>query len=88
FTIDRTLPVVSGVAEGQKYTAPVTIAFNEGTATLNGASVASGHRITTSGAYTLVVTDAALNRIEIRFELEVAPPPPPVPPPPSGGTGS
>ncbi|OME73005.1 hypothetical protein BK120_32750, partial [Paenibacillus sp. FSL A5-0031] len=74
FEIDKTAPFVSGVTHGGSYKAPVTVFFNEGTATLNGAAFASGMRIDADGSYTLVVTDAAGNVTTVNFLIDrVAP---------------
>lgn len=67
FTIDSTPPVVSGIANGGRYTVPPTISFNEGTAKLNGAAFTSGGSISQEGNYTLIVTDAANNSSTITF---------------------
>ncbi|MGG1637637.1 S-layer homology domain-containing protein [Paenibacillus sp. NRS-1760] len=74
FEIDKTAPIVSGVTHGGSYKAPVTVIFNEGTATLNGAALASGMRIDADGSYTLVVTDAAGNATTVSFVIDRAAP--------------
>jgi len=61
FSIDRTAPVISGVTSKQLTNKSVTVAFNEGSATLNGKNIASGQTIVASGSYTLKVTDEAEN---------------------------
>ena len=60
-------PVVTGVTDGGKYNADVTITFNEGTATLNGSLFESGSRVSTEGNFTLVVTDAAGNVVQFNL---------------------
>ncbi|MGE7842387.1 S-layer homology domain-containing protein [Lysinibacillus sp. NPDC093712] len=69
FTIDKTAPIVSGVAEGGSYNSSKTITFNEGTATLNGSSIASGVSVDAEGSYVLVVTDDAGNSITVTFSI-------------------
>ena len=49
--------ILSGVKDGGAYDAPVTIGFNEGTATLNGSTFANGAKVSAPGNYTLKVTD-------------------------------
>ncbi len=68
--IDKTAPIVSGVANNQTYTVDVTITFNEGTATLNGNAFTSGSKVTANGEYVLIVTDQAGNRTEVRFIVQ------------------
>ncbi|WP_245946932.1 tail fiber protein [Paenibacillus cellulosilyticus] len=69
FTIDLTAPTVTGVTEGTKYNAPVTVSFSDGTAKLNNVDFTSGTKVSTEGAYTLVVTDAAGNVTTLHFEI-------------------
>jgi bacillolysin len=54
---DSSVPVVSGVADGTTYENDVTITFDKGTATLNGASFSSGSIVSEDGSYVLVVSD-------------------------------
>jgi hypothetical protein len=70
FSIDKTDPVVTGVADGTSYNTDRTITFNEGTATLNGTALVSGTTITTEDDYTLIVTDTAGNSISIDFTID------------------
>ena len=70
YTIDKTAPVVTGVANGGLYNSNRTITFGEGTATLNGSAFSSGTTVTADGTYTLVVTDPASNVTTIRFTLD------------------
>ncbi len=58
-TLDTTPPVVSGVSNNGSYSQAVTITFNEGTATLDGAVFVGGGTVTADGDHTLVVTDMA-----------------------------
>lgn len=69
FTIDKTPPAVTGVQNGKTYTGPVTISFNEGTATLNGAAFSSGGTVSYQNTYHLVVTDTAGNVTAIDFSI-------------------
>lgn len=71
--IDKTAPIVSGVANGQTYTASVAPTFTEGTATLNGQPYLSGTTIAANGSYTLTVTDAAGNAASVQFSLNLTP---------------
>ncbi|WP_405175391.1 S-layer homology domain-containing protein [Paenibacillus sp. FSL H8-0261] len=72
FTIDKTNPKITGLTAGiSNYTSPLTIGFNEGTATLNGQPFTNGATITSSANYTLVVTDAAGNQTSVTFTLNV-----------------
>ncbi|WP_149466323.1 S-layer homology domain-containing protein [Paenibacillus antarcticus] len=74
FNIDITAPVVSGVTNNGIYNRNVTITFNKGTATLNGAAFISGSQVALDGMYTLVVTDAAGNVTTVSFLIDkVAP---------------
>jgi hypothetical protein len=69
FTIDKTAPNVSGVADGKSYNTDRTITFNEGKATLNGDSITSGATISAEGDYTLIVTDEAGNVTTVSFTI-------------------
>lgn len=69
-TYDTIAPVISGVENGATYNADVAPTFNEGTATLNGASFSSGETISANGDYTLTVTDAAGNSETVRFTVK------------------
>ncbi|WP_339318037.1 S-layer homology domain-containing protein [Paenibacillus sp. FSL R10-2734] len=69
FTIDKTTPTVTGVADGTSYNVDRTITFNEGTATLNGSSFTSGATVSAEGSYKLVVTDAAGNVTTVNFTM-------------------
>ncbi|WP_052342716.1 Ig-like domain-containing protein [Bacillus sp. EB01] len=70
FTIDKTAPKVTGVANGKYYNKDVRVYFNEGKATLNGAAFKSGTLVTTAKAYTLVVTDSAGNKTTVKFTID------------------
>lgn len=70
--LDTTPPVITGVTNNGLYNTDVTISFNEGTATLNGVVFTSGATVSTSGNYTLVVTDSAGNTTTITFVIDKA----------------
>ncbi|MGE5701646.1 MAG: Ig-like domain-containing protein [Clostridia bacterium] len=74
FTIDKTVPVVSGVTEGGLYNVNKTITFNEGTATLDGSAFTSGSAVSAEGTHTLIVTDAAGNVTTVNFTIDKTPP--------------
>ncbi|RNB89480.1 hypothetical protein EDM56_09785 [Brevibacillus fluminis] len=69
-TLDTNFPVVSGVTDGGLYNADVTVAFNEGTATLNGQPFLSGTKVTEEGEHKLIVTDEAGNKTTITFTVD------------------
>ena len=85
FTIDKTPPIVTGVADATTYTNAVTITFSDNsgsaTATLNGSAFTSGTMVDTNGTYTLIATDPAANSTTVHFTIAVPPTPP------SGGGG-
>ncbi|WP_042167106.1 DNRLRE domain-containing protein, partial [Paenibacillus gorillae] len=70
FTIDKTPPTVSGVANGLSYNADRTITYSDGTATLDGAPFTSGSVVSGEGTHTLIVTDAAGNVTTIVFTID------------------
>src|SRR5690606_4772811 len=70
FTVDKTVPEITGVEDGASYNKDVTPAFNEGTATLNGELFTSGTEIAGEGEYTLVVVDAAGNADTVNFVVD------------------
>ena len=67
---DITVPVVSGVTDGQITQDPLTITFDDGTATLNSVSFSSGTVVTLDGAYVLIVTDTFGNSTTINFIID------------------
>ncbi len=67
--VEAVAPVVLGVTNGASYTDPVTITFDEGTATLNGNAFVSGSLVSVHGAYTLVVTDEHDNVTTVNFSI-------------------
>jgi uncharacterized repeat protein (TIGR02543 family) len=66
---DNVNPVVFTLTDGDTYAGGVDIVFNEGTALLNGQPVQSGYRVQAAGTYTLVVTDAGGNVVEVTFTV-------------------
>src|SRR5690606_36059156 len=69
FTIDKTVPAITGVDDGASYDEDVTVTFNEGEATLNGEPYNPGTEVTSEGDYTLIVTDAAGNADTVGFTI-------------------
>jgi hypothetical protein len=74
FIIDLTAPVVTGVQTNTQYTKPVVISFNEGSATLNGKTIAKNYTVDKDGAYELKVKDSAGNETIVMFGLDQLPP--------------
>ncbi|MBD2867721.1 hypothetical protein IDH41_03960, partial [Paenibacillus sp. IB182493] len=79
FSIDKTVPSVSGVENGRLYNANVTPVYSDAnpgsTATLNGGpGFASGTELTADGDYELVVTDAYGNKTTVHFTIDKTPP--------------
>ncbi|TQR21243.1 cadherin-like beta sandwich domain-containing protein [Psychrobacillus vulpis] len=72
--LDTTFPFVTGVTNGGAYKHDITITFNEGAATLNGAQFTSGSTVSQEGNYTLVVTDDATNQTTVNFSIDKTPP--------------
>ncbi len=76
FIIDKTAPVVSGVANGGTYTSNVVITYSDAlstaTATLDGSSFASGGTATGNGSHTLILTDVAGNSVTVSFTINIA----------------
>ncbi|WP_052343677.1 S-layer homology domain-containing protein [Bacillus massiliigorillae] len=70
FDMDKTAPKVTGVTDKGIYNKSVTIAFNEGEATLNGKEIANGSTVEKEGTYQLIVTDAAGNKTTMSFEID------------------
>lgn len=68
--IDKVTPIITGVSNGGVYNVSKTITFNEGTATLNGNSFLSGGSASNDGIYTLIVTDAAMNKTTSGFTID------------------
>ncbi|UQZ34807.1 hypothetical protein C2I18_15495 [Paenibacillus sp. PK3_47] len=73
-SLDTTLPIVTGVTNGQVTNQELTITFNEGTATLNGHPFNNGSNVGTEGDYTLIVTDPAGNTSTVVFTVDKTPP--------------
>ncbi|WP_134682954.1 Ig-like domain-containing protein [Brevibacillus migulae] len=72
--LDTTAPVVTGVADGDRYNTVRTISFNEGTAKLNHDDFTSGGTVSAEGSYTLVVTDEAGNQTTVHFSIDTTSP--------------
>ncbi|MCM1444295.1 MAG: hypothetical protein NC096_03230, partial [Candidatus Amulumruptor caecigallinarius] len=71
FTIDKQAPNVTGVENGEYYDEDVTITFDEdATATLNGNPIENNTVVSEEGSYTLIVTDEAGNKNEIKFTID------------------
>src|SRR5690606_27122559 len=70
FTIDKTVPEITGVEDGASYNSDVMVTFDEGTATLNGEDFVSGTAISDENEYTLIVTDAAGNTDTVSFTID------------------
>src|SRR5690606_32650492 len=73
FTIDKTVPVVTGVEDSGLYAGEVSASFDEGTALLNGEPYRPGTPVTVQGAYTLTVTDAGGNETTVTFTVGALP---------------
>ncbi len=74
FSIDKTPPIVDGVADGYSYNTDRTLGFYEGTATLNGAPIERNSVVSSEGNYVLVVTDVHGNHTRINFTIDKIPP--------------
>lgn len=77
FNIDKSIPKVSGVKSGSVYKRSVTVKFSDkmgATATLNGTNISTGKKISTSGKYTLVVTDKGGNKVTYKFTVDKSKP--------------
>lgn len=70
--VDYTPPQVTGVAEGQTYSTPVTIVFNEGSGYLNGEIISSGTTVFSNGSYTLEVVDRVGHRTVLHFSISIS----------------
>lgn len=72
FTIDKTVPAITGVENGKQYLHEVTPVISDNnidTITLNDEPFVSGTTITADGKYTLKVTDKAGNSTTIEFRI-------------------
>ncbi|XEC95624.1 S-layer homology domain-containing protein [Paenibacillus tarimensis] len=74
FTIDKTPPLVNGVAQGETYSSSRSISFNEGKAELNGQTFTNNSTVTNNGSYTLIVTDKAGNATKVEFTVAIPSP--------------
>lgn len=72
--IDKTLPRISGVADGGIYNTAVTIDFDKGTATLNDKKFTNGSTIVDNGEYKIIVTDDAGNVSRASFMIDTIAP--------------
>ncbi|WP_088043327.1 S8 family serine peptidase [Bacillus sp. EAC] len=70
FTIDKTSPIVTSVSNNGLYNHDVNIAFNEGTATLNGDAITNGTVVSKEGIYSLIVTDQVGNKTMMTFTID------------------
>lgn len=68
---DVTAPIVEGVKNDGVYINPVTVTFDEGTATLNGNPFTNGGTVSEIGDYVLEVIDEASNKTTIKFTIKV-----------------
>ena len=66
--------LLSGVEDGKIYRESVRIFFNEGSATLNGASLVNGTTVTAEGNHTLRITDNNGKVRTVRFTIDRTPP--------------
>ncbi len=73
-TIDKTPPVILGVADNAILNTSVSPTFTEGAATLNGNLFLSGTTVGVEGFYTLVVGDDAGNSAQVTFTLDFTAP--------------
>lgn len=74
FTVDRTAPKVTGVANNKTYKGKVKVSVKDNVSgiskiTLNGKKIKSGAKITKKGSYTLKAKDKAGNVKTIRFKI-------------------
>jgi hypothetical protein len=67
FSIDKTVPVITGVEDGKEYNMPVVVTFNEGAGKINDADFISGKTINSNGEYFIKVTDWAGNSTTVKF---------------------
>lgn len=74
FVIDKTKPVVKGVANGKTYKSAKTIKFSDKygvkSATLNGKKISTGKKVSKKGSYKLVVKDKAGNQNVVKFKIK------------------
>jgi hypothetical protein len=70
FHIDKTLPIISGVANGAHYHSARTVSYNEGTGILDGAPFSSGTVVSDLGLHTVTVTDQAGNSRTVNFWID------------------
>ncbi len=73
FTIDSTLPIISGVVNGTYYSGNVVITYSGvyvTSATLNGAPYTSGTVISNEGSYVFIVTDSVHGTYTYNFTID------------------
>lgn len=68
--LDATDPIVTGVTDGQIANADLNIAFNEGTAKIDGVGYTSGTGYGQEGGHTLIVKDDAGNETTVTFTID------------------
>lgn len=73
--IDKTAPIISGVANGKNYKTEKTIEFSDKqtgikSAILNKKAIKNGTKVSKKGSYTLVVTDKVGNTKTIKFKIQ------------------
>ncbi|WKA57782.1 S-layer homology domain-containing protein [Planococcus shenhongbingii] len=81
FSIDKTGPIIFSSIPGEWF-GPIgkyanidfELVFHEGTATLNGMEIASGHEVTEEGFYTVKAIDALGNQTVADFTMDKTPP--------------
>ncbi|MHB1454090.1 MAG: S8 family serine peptidase [Saccharofermentanales bacterium] len=69
FVIDKTPPVITGVADGASYDLPVYISFNEGNARFDGYDYFKPKWIKSKGVHTLQVYDRGGNTVNAVFTI-------------------
>ncbi|PLT48167.1 serine protease [Paenibacillus pasadenensis] len=68
-------PVVTGVTNGASYSRPVTIAFDSGTATLDGRQIPNGHVESGEGSHVLDVRSLhGTSQTRLTFSIDMTPP--------------
>lgn len=70
FVIDKTAPVINGVEDGAAINEKVVITFNEGEATLDGATFSNGSEVVQEGTHTITVKDRAGNVTTKTFTID------------------
>lgn len=73
-TLDTAPPIVTGVENNKLYNQNVKINFNEGSAVLNGKTIADGEIVSEDGTHTLIITDEAGNSNTLQFFMDQSKP--------------